>query len=845
MNATRISAIFLFFLFLSATSNAGILKGTIRDKQGKPVPFASVFIPATTNGTAANASGEYQLSLAPGTYSVNCQSIGYKQVAFKLTVTGNETIDHNFSLQEEGLTMKEVVVRAGTKNEDPAYRIIRQAIKQRVFHLKQVRSFQTTVYMKGVLRTTSVPGSIFGQKVDKSDFGADSNGKGVLYLLEEKADYYSEEPNKERTVVHSVRESGNAQGLGFSQMSSVVTFYENNVRIMDQVAPRGLVSPVSENAISFYKYKLEGEFVENGQIIYKIKVMHRREFEPVFDGTIYIADGDWAIHSLSLTTTDKAGLEYVENLHIEQQFRSLRQDTWVGQSQVLKPALKLLGIGITGNFVWVYSNQKVNETVPDTIFNKRIASTYDKTANKKDTSYWTAERPIPLEADEIKDYHVKDSIAAAPRDTVREDSLRRRGNRVHVMDILYRGKTITGKNNKQSFTINPLIWATNYNTVEGLNVAPGFSYQRKLDTGNRLDVRALLRYGFENRHFNAMAGFTYTHDNREWRTRGWALDVEGGKYVFQYNPQNPVEPILNTFSTLFYNQNYLKLYERWDAAVRFRQSFGNGLRINGKLNYQYRMPMENVSNYSWAKGSVTPVTDNVPDNLKGIYNGNHNALLAHIGLSYSPVFKYVMYPDFKSPQGTNWPTFFASYDKGISGLLDSKVNYDKWRVGFEGDQRLKLFGVLSYNIAAGGFLNDNTVSLPDLMHINGNEYPLASPYMTSFQLAPYYKFSNTEKIYGEAHVEYNLYGLLTNKIPLFRRLNWFFIFGNNTFYAGQDKYYTEAYVSIDNIGYKVYRILRVDLVHSWESNGGEHTGLRASLKLAALIRGPKGRNGQW
>ena len=87
--------------------------------------------------------------------------------------------------------------------------------------------------------------------------------------------------------------------------------------------------------------------------------------------------------------------------------------------------------------------------------------------------------------------------------------------------------------------------------------------------------------------------------------------------------------------------------------------------------------------------------------------------------------------------------------------------------------------------------------------------------------------------------------MLTNKIPLFRRLNWYFILGNNTFYAGDQKYYTEAFLSIDNIGYKIYRLLRVDLVHSWESNGINRTGIRIGLHTAGLLGTTKGKNGEW
>ncbi len=836
--------IILLIFGAACPAMAATLKGIIKDTKGSVLPFATVYVQGTTNGTAANALGEYALTLTPGNYTIVCQFIGSKQGAFSFKASGNETVVHNFVLEDEGLQISEVIVKA--TDEDPAYRIIRKAIGKRAYHLKQVKSFQTSIYLKGVFRTTRTPDKILGKKIDKQELGVDTNGKGVVYLCEEVADYYSQEPDKERTIIHSVRESGNANGLGFAQVPSVITFYENNVQIMEQIAPRGFVSPIAENAISFYSYKLEGEVTENNKTVYKIKVTPRRKFEPLFEGYIYIVDGDWAIYSLSLITTEKTGIEYLESLRIDQFFLPLREDTWVVKSQLFHPKMNLFGFGINGDFVTVYNSQKINEPVPDTIFSKKIISTYDKTANKKDTSYWTAFRPIPLEADEVKDYQVKDSIAAHPKDQRVEDSLRRRKNRIKLMDVVLNGKTINGRKNKQSLSFSGLVFSTNYNSVEGVNFAPNFYYKRTLDTGKTLNLRVLPRYGFENHHFNTMAGIDYTQLNRAWHGRGWMVGAEGGKYVFQYNAENPVAPLLNTVSTLLYNHNYLKIYERWDAAAYFRQNMGNGLRWNLKLDYQDRLPLSNETNYSWANGRHMPMTDNVPEEQAAYAFQRHQAFIGHMRVAYQPGMSYVHYPDFKEGENnTNWPTFLVDYEKGFSKILGSDVDYDKWKAGVEGELPLKLFGNLSYKISAGGFLNSRSVFLPDLMHLYGNQFAIASPYMRSFQLLPYYKYSNTDKLYAEAHVAYNLQGLLTNKIPLFRQLKWYFILSNNTYYAGNNRYYTEAMLSIDNIGFKLYRLLRVDLVHSWESNGMNRTGIRIGLHTGGLIRVNFKQNGEW
>jgi hypothetical protein len=101
------------------------------------------------------------------------------------------------------------------------------------------------------------------------------------------------------------------------------------------------------------------------------------------------------------------------------------------------------------------------------------------------------------------------------------------------------------------------------------------------------------------------------------------------------------------------------------------------------------------------------------------------------------------------------------------------------------------------------------------MQITGNRgIGYAATYLDGFQFAQYYEFSNKEPLYGEAHVEYHLKGLLSNKLPLLRQARWYLLFGGNAFYASSSDYYSEAFVGIDNICYKVARFLRIDFVQS-------------------------------
>ena len=841
--------LFLLFAFIGTNAGAGVIKGHAADTKGEALSYATIYVEGTTIGANANAGGDYELTVAPGLYTIICQYVGYKQARYSVTIKGDETVTHNFVLATQGLEMKEAVIKANA--EDPAYAIMRSAIKKRKFHADQISSFQTNMYLKCIGRSRQMPKKIMGQKINAQDIGADSNGKGIIYLLEEDADYYVQ-GEQERTVIHSVRESGNPGGVGFSQFPSVISFYDNNVSLFGR-SSRGYISPVNDLALNYYKYKFEGQFEEQGHTVYKIKVMQKRAYEPCFNGYIYITEGEWAIHSLNLTLTKESGLDKMDTMKVDQLYLPYKDDTWVIKSQVIYITLKIFGFDIIGSAVTVYNRQKVNEPIADTMFSKKVTSSYDKIANKKDTAYWTENRPIPLEADEKKDFVVKDSIRKVIEDPVRVDSLRRKGNKLSPVGLLISGYTFTGTEKRNVFTTNSVLLGlsednmVNFNAVEGFNVAPKVNWKHMVDTGKYIVTDMAARYGFTNTHFNAIGRIYYTTADRAWRSRSWMGGVEGGKYVFQYNPDNPVLQWFNTYASLFYKENDLRIYERWEGSAFLRRNYGNGLIWLAKASFQKRLPLSNNTEYNFSSVDA-PYKSNLPANLPLVATAweEHNAMILYGMISYKPGITYTQYPDYKTPNGSSWPRLTLSYEKGVAGVLESKTDFDKWRFSIQVDVSLRLFGRISYNFVAGGFLNSKYVSIPDLMHLYGNRgIGYANPYMQSFQFAQYYDFSNKEPIYGEAHVEYHLNGLLSNKIPLLRQAQWYLLFGGNAFYASDHNYYTEAFVGIDNIGWKLLRILRVDFVQSWDSNRGHNSGIRFGLSGATFTRAVNVSHSEW
>ena len=126
--------------------------------------------------------------------------------------------------------------------------------------------------------------------------------------------------------------------------------------------------------------------------------------------------------------------------------------------------------------------------------------------------------------------------------------------------------------------------------------------------------------------------------------------------------------------------------------------------------------------------------------------------------------------------------------------------------------------------------------IQDFQHFNGNQIVSASEYVNSFQLASYYANSTTERFYAFGHVEHHLNGLLTNKIPLFRKLNWNMVVGSNAFFVNKNNNYIEIFGGLENI----LKTFRLDAVIGYDRNNNISTGLR--LGFGGLLGGSVSRS---
>lgn len=751
-------------VLLSCFAHAQIIKGKISDQEGRPIPFASVHIKGSTLGTSANEDGEYQFKTGVGKQELVFSAIGFKQRVVPVMIIGSEqTID--IILSPEIFHLKDVVIRA--EGEDPAYQIIRKAIRARKAHLSEVEAYSAQVYIKGLQRLLEAPRKFLGKDMDKAtrSMGLDSNRKGILYLSESQSKISYLKPDHYREEMLSSKVSGSNRAFSFNRATDLrVNFYEN-YSIWEGLSNRPLISPIADNALFYYRYLLLGTTMENGQLINKIQIIPRRNSDPVFRGIIYIQEDSWRIHSVDLYLTKDAGINFVDHLKINQSFFPVDVKVWMPSSVRMDFLGGLFGFRFGGYYIAVYSNYDLS---PD-LTKKDFAETLKITSgvNQKDSLYWKDVRPIPLTKEEAQDYQKKEALAARRESKSYLDSVDREHNKFKpVSFMLGRGYNYRNRFKNENYSFSSLINSVFYNTVEGWGLNYSTTYSKSIDslTNRFLRVTGTVRYGFSSKGFHPhIKGSVPVKDN--------TLGFTAGSDVVDYNHQGTISQLGNTINSLIYERNYQKLYEKQFAGVYWHHRLVGGLQGRFSLNWSSRKSLPNISDFKWRDQPDREFTSNqLFYSTQVVPMPKHQALVAGLHLTFDFSHKYVTYPTGKYYLRSKYPTLGLIYNQGVNKILGSDAEFAHLEVSLsKAAIPMGLYGRTDFYLAAGSFLNNNQVHYPDKRHFAGNQTRAFEPRSNGFFLLPYYEYS-TDRKYFEGHLEHNFSGFVFNKVPLLRKL---------------------------------------------------------------------------
>jgi len=804
----------LLLLCLSATYTfAGGIKGIVKTTKGEPLPYAAIAIKGTNIGTMANAEGRYELTLNAGRYEVVFQYLGFKNLTKTIEIGADFKI-LDVTLEEQALQINEVQI--GSKSEDPAYTIMRRAIAKARFHALQVESYNARAYIKTTGVATKIP--FFAKKSLKKE----GFEEGVPVLNESVNDITFRQPNNYQQKVISTRNSLDNSAPspnGFILFS----FYDPG---------REIVSPLSPKAFGYYKFEYEGSFREGDLEVNRIKVIPRAYGEGVYKGQIYIIENTWALHSVNLQTITQ-GLDVV----IKQVFNPI-QSVWMPTNFQIGFGGSMMGFA--GEFKYVismnYKNLKVNpafkESVvvldekfekPEAISKKDLRTkklnelaaqqkevstkqlrkmvkeyekrdkderkaknedinvvrndsvTVDSMANKRSDAFWNEIRTIPLTPLETKSYQRFDSVRVVKQIKIKADSSKAKkdSTKLSFMSFLT-GRTFKlSKNWKLDYEgpVNPQ--NVTYNTVDGYVVESSLNFRRSFNKDNSFYIKSLGRYAFGRTVFSGTVA-------TGWQGRRRGVSLTGGRYVSQFNANNPVNPGLNSSATTLFENNVMKIYEKDFGKLSFYYTrLADVLSLSGSLEYARRYELENLENArSWIQWKRFEFTPNAPFNQEYSNSLNakqsfyrfepHEALTLNLAATWRPGQQYRLYNGRKRYLNNKNPSLTLHYAKGIPTVANSIADYDLVELKIRHDLKTGVQSELHYSATVGTFLNNRNAFLMDYKHFMGNEtFIQYGDAFTSFRALPYYRYSTSER-FLEAHIVNESRRLLLTRIPLIR-----------------------------------------------------------------------------
>jgi hypothetical protein len=800
-----------FFFIIASVCNisATNIKGEITDQKHEAIPFASVYVAGTTIGTTSNESGFYQLALKPGNYTITVKSIGYTVLSKEIIVNTQEQ-EINFELKEETIKIKEFTVNSDA--EDPAYAVIRNAIKKRKFYKEQVDAFSCDVYIKGVQKLKKKPNKVMGLKVSMN--ASWDTASGIIYMSESVSKYNFKQPNKIKEEMISSLVSGNNQAFSYNQASDMFfNFYEN---VMDVVGlgARGFISPIANNALLTYRYKLLGTFYDQGKLVNKIQVIPKRKNDPAFAGIIYIMEDSWRIHSTNLYLTKEAQIDFVDTLEINQVYLPVTPEIWMPFSNNYSFTFDIFGFKGGGNYVSMNSNYILNPVFPENFFNNNLLEIKEG-ANKKDTAYWNNYRPVPLTQSEKRDYVWRDSITVIKESKPYKDSVDRVNNKFRFGNIIT-GYEYSNTYLKRSIRIDSPSSTLLFNTVQGLTLGTKLTYTQGFENRKRKMYTGAIGYGFANQTWYGAVGYQTEYNPKKFAR----FSVRAGSVFEQYQPAS-ISELLNTTYTLLDERNYLKIYKSDFLSLKHYNEISNGIYLGIFTDYSYRSAAVNHSDFTLVSKNNRIFISNNPVDI----TNNAPAFKSHHLIKIKPEItikfkqQYLSRPDSKYILDSKYPELKLSYTLGYTSNSIKQTYFDRAVISLSQNIPLKLFGELTYEVAAGKTLLSKPFYFMDFIHFNGNKTLFSNMETGNFMLLDYYAFS-TDDYFLQAHAIYNLEGFFFNKIPALKLLRLQEIVSAH--YLKNDK--------IDNyleIGFGIQRLfLRVEFVTAYSTNTKLSSGLR-------------------
>ncbi|GAB3274152.1 DUF5686 and carboxypeptidase-like regulatory domain-containing protein [Larkinella harenae] len=842
-NGALLFGLFLFFTGI-ATAQTTVVKGVITDaRTGEGLPFVSVLIPGTTIGTSADADGNYSLTVPSNQKRIKFTYVGY--ISQEKTVTPGATQVVNIKLAVDATLLKEVTVKgkAHYRNRDnPAVQLIRQVIANKEKNQRGNYDYvEYEQYEKISLALSNLSERFRNRRIfrnyqflfTEADSAANDGKNRLPAYLEEKLSqvYFRKAPAARKQLIKAHRRAEfdprfvDNKGLSkyFNRLYEDINIYDNNI----SVATNLLLSPIANNAPTFYKFFIRDTVKTQTPWLVELGFVPRNKSDLLFEGKLFVTlDGNYGVQNAYLTVNKEINLNYLQDLEAFLEFEKSPDGRYHPSKATLAMEFSLGSNtpGVFGRRVVNYAQYQINQERPDDVYSESLENLATLPNANSSEAFWDTIRPVPLEKSEIRIYRNIDTLQTIP-------SFRR--------TMSYATMFIAGFKPVGPVEIGPVNTFYSFNPVEGFRLR--FGGRTTTDFSKRMYLETYAAYGFKDEKWKYFLSGTYSINNQS----VYAFPLHYVRASFQRDTKIPGQDL-----QFVQEDNFLLSFKRGD---------NNRWLYNDVYRMEYIRELENHFSYKvgfnqWAQtpaGILEYIPVNQGENVLQSQKLTNSEV--NLELRYAPQEQFYQGKLYRVPIVNKYPIFTFRYGAGLR-VLGGTNEYHNFSANVFKRAYLSQFGYMDLT-AEGGYILGKNIPFPLLtVHRANQTYAYQ---LNSYNLMNFLEFVSDH--YASVNVQYYLNGFLFNKIPLLKQLKLREVFsfkalagglrdenhpdkatdvyrfpvdeqGRSISYTLGRQPYIEGSVGIANI----FKLLRVDLVKRFtylDHPGVSEWGIRARFKF--------------
>lgn len=626
------------------------IEGTVYDStSGNPIPYATVQVEGTRRSTLTNDEGYYRILLDDGPQTIRFSHIAYysQERAF----TGNDsarTVDIHMvtSLVDLG------TIRVYTRDYDDGQRIIVEAIRRKEEILNRFRDFRYQAYTKVVIADLT-----------KAEAAKDR----IFLIAESQTTAYWEQPDKYKEVITSRRQTANIQAeANLVSVGEIANFNKSRI----DLDPYSIVSPTAFDALDHYNYYLLDTLYYDSMRVFHLEVEPKNPRDPLFAGTIDIADSTYDVVSVDVTLSEGCQFPMIENPRYALQGAYMENGYWLPVEMRFSADVEFdvplpfvprrLGILQQATL----HDYEVNVGQPEDVFDEYLIEV-DEKADNFDSTAWFAAQTLALNDQERAAYRHIDSVKSLPPSAWDIAKM-------SVAGALF----ITGGGAVDFF---------HFNRAEGAYTGFGIKpYLRRLNT----DLRLKAGYAWDAELAQWQIGFTHQLDKQQ------RLDF-GFDYLRQVRKRPTIFSGPNTDATAFaiwsqYDPFDYHRVEGFEAFVGAKLLDYTRLQLKYS-NLEYRSMRVNTD-FSLG-GDVDPRANPM------VAEGKMRSLTASFTWDSRRLFR-IKRRDLQVDE-LPFTVFTAEVEYASPDLIDNDFDFRRYTISLTREQRLLGLGSSTVRIMAG------------------------------------------------------------------------------------------------------------------------------------------------